>query len=424
MKFDINLSPKQSEIFAHPARHKVVVCGRRFGKSYLAIVWIIYQALKAGNGTVHYYIARDWGQVRRVAWILLKQLTQPIQARRPSESEFKIVLKNGAVIQLMSGHRDNMDSIRGVTLHSAVLDECAFCVSDLWDEIVSPCFLTTSGPVLFITTPKGHNWVKELYDNAITDKPGWDDWYGWRLSSLDGGLFPASEYEKKRLTTNPVKFAQEYEASFDAVQNRVYSLFDYVDHVRSNLASVSDTNTLHIGLDFNRTPMTAVVGIKAGQQFHVVDEISLENSSTREMADEIRLKYPNHVIYIYPDSSGKAESAVAGDTTNFTILKEAKYNYHLVVDDSNPKVIDRINEVQNMLSDSEGNARLFVHPRCTNLIKTLDNLQFKQSKHSNVKRVDKQNDLDHMHDCLGYVIHQLYPMREQMTNWRVKGVAA
>jgi len=46
---DFNLHPRQFEVFNDPARFKVVAAGRRFGKSYLARVMLLIEAMKDKN---------------------------------------------------------------------------------------------------------------------------------------------------------------------------------------------------------------------------------------------------------------------------------------------------------------------------------------------------------------------------------------
>ena len=48
--------------------------------------------------------------------------------------------------------------------------------------------------------------------------------------------------------------------------------------------------------------------------------------------------------------------------------------FQVVAPSSAPPVIDRINEVNAMLENAEGTTRLFINPRCTQLIKSLEGL--------------------------------------------------
>ena len=51
---------------------KVLVAGRRSGKSFLSVAFLIKEALKGPN-RLAFYVAPTIGQARTVAWSLLKE---------------------------------------------------------------------------------------------------------------------------------------------------------------------------------------------------------------------------------------------------------------------------------------------------------------------------------------------------------------
>src|SRR5579871_4667567 len=69
------LKPSQLEVFNSPYRFRVLVAGRRFGKTYLALTELLRAATKPGS--LCWYVAPTRGQAKRVAWRALKTLTQP-----------------------------------------------------------------------------------------------------------------------------------------------------------------------------------------------------------------------------------------------------------------------------------------------------------------------------------------------------------
>src|SRR5438445_13303152 len=117
------------------------------------------------------------------------------------------------------------------------------------------------------------------------------------------------------------RYAQEFEASFETLQNRVYHAFGREHNVTQ--LDLRD-GALLIGMDFNVNPMTAVIAQRAGNQCHVIDEIVLNNSNTQEMIQEINRRYPRRRGAVHPDHSGVARktSATIGKT-NFHIIEEA-----------------------------------------------------------------------------------------------------
>jgi hypothetical protein len=69
-------------------------------------------------------------------------------------------------------------------------------------------------------------------------------------------------------------------------------------------------------------------------------------------------------------------------------------------------VIDRINTVNARLCNGFGERRLFISPKCRQLIKALDGLTYKEG----TKIPDKRSGLDHIADALGYLIMGVFPI--------------
>lgn len=400
---EIKLTKPQSEVWRSNARFKVCVSGRRFGKSYLSLTWLINQAAQTVG--VHYYVAPSYVMSKQIAWRLLKALVGDHAVNR-NESELLIELPNGSIIQLKGA--ENRDSLRGVSLASLVLDEFAFMQKEVWTEVLRPATSDQQAPVLFITSPSGWNWAKDLYDYAMggTD----ENWQAWTFTTADGGNVKEEEIEAAKRELPLKTFQQEYLASFTTLANRVYSNFDRVKNVAEDLIKAAETAELYCGIDFNVTPITCVIGCKVGDQLHILDEIAIDNSNTTELSLEIKKRYPNHKIRAYPDPAGRArKTSAAGGVTDFTILEEAGFS--VIAPAKHPAVADRINEVQAMLCNAVGERRLFIHPKCTFMIKCLDGLTYKKD----TSQPDKSMGLDHMVDALGYLVHSEFPIIKPVT---------
>ena len=109
----------------------------------------------------------------------------------------------------------------------------------------------------------------------------------------------------------------------------------------------------------------------------LIDEIIIPNSNTTELSSEIKRRYPKHKIRVYPDPSGRArKTSAAGGVTDFAILEQN--GFIVIAPKAHPPVADRINEVQAMLQNAAGDRRLFVSRKCTNMIKSLDGLVYKE----------------------------------------------
>lgn len=387
--------PTQWRVFSDPARFKVLVAGRRLGKSYYEMAEMLRTALGYKRKNV-LYMAPTRQQAKDILWRDLKDLSRPYLASAPIETELRLSYVTGSQIRLMGA--EAYDRARGSGFDLACFDEFADIDPAAWHEVIRPALADRRGRAIFVGTPSGYNHFYDVYVQAKE----YDDWAAYSFSSLEGGRIPLDEIDAARAVMSEQQFRQEYEASFESMEGRVYVEFDRDENVRP----VADTGgDLHIGMDFNVSPMTAVVIVRAGEQLHVVDEFELVNSNTTEMSREIVARYGDRSIVVYPDPSGSSRktSAPVGQT-DFSILKA--HGFQVSSPRAAPPVVDRINEVNAVLRNANGDRRLFVGQTCRSLIKALDGLVYKEG----TSQPDKSSGLDHITDALGYAVHQLEPM--------------
>lgn len=213
---DINLSlhPHQLEVFRDPRRFKIVVAGRRFGKSYLAASVAVTEALRdqlngydlAGKGV--FLVAPTHDQAKRIYWSHLMRLTQPIQTR-VDRNTGRIELVNDRWIEVRGA--DKPDSMRGVGLSHVIPDEYASMKPDVWEMILRPALADVGGGALFIGTPAGKNHFYQLVLEAQQDP---ENWGVWRFKSTDNPFLDPKEIEKAARNMTAEQFAQEFLASF------------------------------------------------------------------------------------------------------------------------------------------------------------------------------------------------------------------
>ncbi|AUR86091.1 terminase-like family protein [Vibrio phage 1.082.O._10N.261.49.E4] len=394
----IKLTKPQSKIFKSKARFTTAICGRRFGKTFLAIIKLLTWANKKG---IYWYVAPTYRMAKQIAWRDLLEIAGSTgMIVKKNEQDLSIELSNGSIIALRGA--DNPDSLRGVSLSGLVMDEFAFIDEKAWTFVLRPACADNLAPVLFISTPAGWNYAKEVYDKGVIRN---DQYASFMFTTADGGNVHESELEAAKKDLPEMVYKQEYLASFEMLANRVYSYFDRLENVQQ----CNDTGAdLLIGMDFNVSPMTAVVGVRVADQLHIIDELELMNSNTEEMCAEIKRRYPNRRITVYPDPAGNARktSATVGDT-DFSIIR--RHGFQLIAPKKHPLVVDRINTVQALLKNADGDRRLFVDPKCQALIKCLDGLTYKDG----TSAPDKSLGLDHMTDGLGYLICQEFPISKK-----------
>lgn len=405
---EVRFSPAQESIFFDDTRFKVVVAGRRFGKTVLALVTLLYLASLKAN-SINWYTAPTYRQAKQIAWAMLQRFAPTDHVTSKNETDLSMTFLNGSSISLRGA--DNYDSLRGVGLDALVLDEYADMAAEVWTEVLRPSLSDKLGTALFIGTPAGFNHLYDLWIEA-DNKP---DWKAWQFTTKDGGHVPTEELEAARLDLDERTYKQEYEASFASLTGRVYYEFDRLLNVS---ADIKDTGAeLLVGFDFNISPMSAVVSVKAGNQLHVIDEVTIQNGNTELMAEAIQRKFPDRRVLAYPDPSGKARktSSPVGQT-DFSIL--AAHGFRVLAPNSAPLVVDRNNLTNAMLKNAAGDRRLLIHPRCKQLIKCLDGLTYKEG----TSQPDKNLGLDHLPDALAYLVSYEYPFNNRMSKMQIVGI--
>ena len=209
---DLNFSllPWQQEVFADKTRFKVVAAGRRCGKSRLAATTLLIEGLRCPPGSAVLYVAPTNGQARQIIWNVLLELgKEVIQASHINNQD--ITLINGAVIYVRGA--DRPDTLRGVSLTYAVLDEVADIKPEAWEQVIRASLSDKKGHALFIGTPKGRNFFYDLYKLGQNEQD--EDWKSWHFTTQDNPLIDPVEIESAKKTLSSFSFKQEYLASFD-----------------------------------------------------------------------------------------------------------------------------------------------------------------------------------------------------------------
>ena len=390
------LTNPQKNVIKDDSRFRVLITGRRFGKTFVAINEIAKFA-SIPNKKV-WYVAPSYRQAKAICWNVLKEkMVYHKWAKSINHSDLTITLKNNSQITLRGS--DNENSLRGVGLNFLVMDEFADTSKETWYEVLRPTLSDTKGHALFCGSPRGFgNWSYELFKLGETNT----DWQSFKYTTLEGGQVSDDEIEQAKQDLDMRTFQQEYEATFVNYSGMIYYNFDRDKNIVTNC---NNSDFLHIGLDFNDEPMSAVVCNIIGEKIFVMDEIQIYSSNTNEMSDEIKIRYPGKKIIVYPDPSARQRKTSAGGLTDIAILKNAGFDVRSR--SSAPLVRDRINAVNSKLKNVNGKNNLFILQSCKNVIKSLERQIYKEGTHI----PDKDSGYDHMNDALGYLIEYNFPLK-------------
>ena len=396
------LTKPQLQVIKDKARFRVLITGRRFGKTYLAINELAKFASRSKQKV--WYVAPTYRQAKQICWNELKErLIEHKWVKTINNSDLTIILKNNSSITLRGA--DNEQSLRGVGLNFLVMDEFADIHKEAWYEVLRPTLSDTGGHALFCGSPRGFgNWSYELFKQGESNK----DWQSFKYTTLEGGQVSSKEIEQAKQDLDVRTFQQEYEATFVNYSGMIYYNFNRQKNIIEKYER--DSAFLHIGLDFNVDPMTAVVCIIERDIVVVVDEIQIYSSNTQEMCEEIRSRYRNKNIVVYPDPSARQRKTSAGGFTDISILKNAGFDVRCR--NTAPMVRDRINSVNSRLKNVNGKNNLFIVKSCKNVIKSIERQIYKEGTHI----PDKDSGYDHMNDALGYLIEYNFPLRRNFVS--------
>lgn len=399
----MKLTKPQQQISDDKNRFRVIAAGRRFGKTFLAINELAKFARYPDQKCL--YMATSYRQAKTVIWQdLLDTMYSKNWIKRVNQSELMVTLVNGSTITLRSS--ENKDSLRGGKYNFIALDEFADMDPDTWFSVLRPTLSDTLGHAMFIGSPKGRNHFWDLWTQAGATQ----DWSSYQFTTIQGGQVLPEEIEDARRDLDERRFQQEYEAQFITYESVIFYGFTEQNIQQVNIPN-QDQMPLHVGMDFNRNPMSAVIGVKNNNTLHIFDEIEIYGSDTFEMVKEIKNRYPNRLVNVYPDATGRAGSTNSV-LSNHVILKNN--GFKLFTDLTNPSVADSINAVNALLRNSQGEIRLTIDPGCVRLRECL----IKHTYKPNTRIPDKDSGFDHLTDSLRYLVFKTFPIQQD----RVKGL--
>ena len=390
------MTKPQTKIFDDTSRFRVVVAGRRFGKTFLSTAELLNRALIAKDQNV-WYVAPTYKAAKEIAWEMLISQIPPEYIAKTNETALTLSLLNGSTISLKGAEKP--DNLRGRSLDFVVLDEFADMRPQAWYEVLRPSLSDRIGSAVFIGTPKGRNHFYDLYGEGVD---GDDGWRSYQYTTIQGGNGAPSEIESAKADLDQRTFQQEYEAQFVNYSGIIYYGFKREESVKRH---DGDRSVIHVGMDFNLDPMSAVLMTRKGDTLHIFDEIVMFGSNTDEMVAELRERYGNGTIVIYPDPASRQRKTSAGGRTDLSILQNA--GFEVRVRNSHAAVRDRINAVNSRLLSNDGQRRLYVDPKCKKVIESLERHTYKEGTSQ-----PEKDGFDHMNDALGYAVEYLFPIRK------------
>ena len=249
----------QQRVKDSTARYRVLLCGRRWGKTTFGIMQAVECALNVnlyskgvvGWGAPHYKYLRP-------AFEEAARLLKPV-ATRINRQDHTIELITGGRIEFWT--LDDKDAARGRHYDLFIIDEAGF-VRDLlpiWNEALLPTLADRKGKALFLGTPKGRGEFFKLYTQASNT----DDWEAFQCPSFDNPILDREDIENLKTTTPIDSWNQEWLAipKDDAGNPFGLAAIDSCVHPLSN------GETVVFGVDLARAvDYTVLIGLDANNR--------------------------------------------------------------------------------------------------------------------------------------------------------------
>lgn len=218
--------PLQREVRKFFQRHRfgVLVCHRRFGKTVLGVNLLQQTALACQLERPRCaYIGPTYTQSKTTAWDYMQQYARVIPGVGFNQSELRVDYPNAGQSRIFGA--DNPDSLRGIYLDRAVLDEFGLHPAKTYSEVIGPTLVDRGGSALFLGTPNGKNQFYEIAQHAKAEEAkGNTDWFFREYKASVTGLLDATFLAAAKATMSADEYAQEFECSFEAsVKGAIYA---------------------------------------------------------------------------------------------------------------------------------------------------------------------------------------------------------
>ncbi len=205
-------------------KRAIEIAHRRWGKDDVILHHTAIEVHK--RVATYWHCLPEYTQARKAIWNAVNPHTGkrrideafPLQLREKTvDDEMFIRFKNGSTWQVVGSDRYN--GLVGAGVAGVVFSEWALCNPSAWGYI-RPMMEENDGWATFITTPRGRNHAKSMYDMAAANP----NWFAELSTIYDTKALTSSQLEeglKEYITLygedmGRAQFEQEYECSFNA----------------------------------------------------------------------------------------------------------------------------------------------------------------------------------------------------------------
>lgn len=196
----------QREVAKSNARFKVLVCGRRWGKTRFGSLFGFKKMLEQQRV---WWVAPTYQQTN-IAWRLVRSLARKVPDIHVSLSDKCLIYGKG---EFWFKSADRPDNLRGEGLDHCIFDESAYQEEFVWTEVLRPALADRKGGATFISTPsEERGWFRLLYERGQDPKEV--EWESWQKPSHTNPYLDPAEIEEARKLLPSIVFRREFLAEF------------------------------------------------------------------------------------------------------------------------------------------------------------------------------------------------------------------
>lgn len=413
----LTMTEPQARFFQNNAKYPAFVGGMGTGKSETMCNCAIRDALHSSSALIALY-APTYDLTRLItAPRMQEKLTEMGVSYKYNKQENIIYTSSSQCGDFVLRTLENPARIIGYESYRAHIDELDTLKRDqaeaAWNKIIARNRQKPAGienafnRVSAYTTPEGFRFVYDRWGR--NPKPG----YEMVQAATYSNPFLPDDYVDSLRSSYPAGLIDAYiEGKFtNLVSGSVYPDFDRkLNHVDE---FIKEREALHIGMDFNRLHMAAVVYVMRNGNPVAVEEIT-DGRDTPYMAKLFNDRYVSkgHPVQVYPDASGQNSSSKNASESDLTILRQAGLTVR--VNSTNPAVQDRVNSVNSLIMNGEGERRLKINTHtCPKFTEGLE-----QQAYDKNGQPDKSSGVDHVLDAGGYVCAHLFQIKRKSQGMR------
>jgi hypothetical protein len=233
--------PAQYQVLRESKRFNVLCCGRRWGKTTIAIDRLVRPALRGKPVAWFAPIYKDLSEV----WRAVLKYLDPVIVRKQEQDHWAQLIGGGTI---ECWGLDKPGAGRGRAYARVVIDEAAKVpkFEEQWEQAIRPMLADYAGGAWIISTPKGvAHYFHTLFQRG--QDPNSAEWKSWQMPTEMNPHIRQSEIDSMREDMTDLAYDQEVRAQFVTWAGSVFRrIMDAVQPITVEPAAM-------IGADWGRT---------------------------------------------------------------------------------------------------------------------------------------------------------------------------